>query len=164
MNIHKLVKKILLIIIIMILTFYISNSWFQITLIHGDSMEPSYHSWQFVLLSKNSQALSSGDVVAFYSEKLDTILVKRIVACPGDSLCIKSGTLYVNGAQCENIYFNGSISYYGIASELITLGKNEYFMLGDNHANSKDSRYVEIGLITRDDIIGRIIPQKKIIF
>lgn len=127
-------------------------------------MEPSYHSWQFVLLDKNSQTLHSGDVVAFYSEKLDTILIKRIVACPGDSLYIKGGTLYVNGTQCENIYFNGSISYYGIASDLITLGKNEYFMFGDNHANSKDSRYVEIGLIIRDDIIGRIIPQKKIIF
>lgn len=162
MKSHKPTQKILLIIATMILSLYISNFWFQVTLIHGSSMEPSYHSWQFVLLNKNFKTLNPGDVVAFYSEKLDTILIKRIAACPGDSLYIKNNTLYVNGGRCENIYFNGSISYYGIASDVITLDKNEYFMLGDNHANSKDSRYEEIGLITKKDIIGIIIPQKKI--
>lgn len=158
---YKSTKKILLIITTMVLSLHISNSWFQVTLIHGCSMEPSYHSWQFVLLNKNFKTLNPGNVVAFYSEKLDTILIKRIVACPGDSLYIKDGTLYVNEIQCENIFCNGSISYYGTASDVITLGKNEYFMFGDNHANSKDSRHAEIGLITREDIIGLIIPQKK---
>jgi signal peptidase I len=50
---------------------------------------------------------------------------------------------------------------YGLASEEITLEENEYFVLGDNRNNSEDSRFASVGMIRRDDIIGKAFLRMK---
>lgn len=82
--------------------------------------------------------------------------VKRIVAVPGDTVQIKSGRLYVNGTATNLKQTGLSIKDAGRAETEITLGDDEYFVLGDNVNNSEDSRYESIGNVTRKEMIGKV--------
>ena len=158
--IHRYWKQALCILALFFLCFYISRFWYQVMLIQGDSMEPSYHSWQFVLLDKHTKRYGCGDVVAFQCDGLKAVLVKRVVAVPGDTVQIVAGVLYRNGAPAGEGLVNGRLDYAGIAEKTVTLGENEYFLLGDNYEESKDSRYEEVGCILAEDILGKVIPQR----
>ncbi len=76
---------------------------------------------------------------------------------PGDTILISDGTMYVNGSVSE-MYPKGIVfEYAGTASVPITLDSDEYFVIGDNILESKDSRYPEVGLVQADTILGKII-------
>lgn len=139
------------------LSAYLSKYWIQFTLIQGDSMLPTYRSYQLVLIDRHASDFTYGDVITFTSDTLNTTLVKRIVALPGDSVQIADGILYVNNQPSPIIPKTSNIAYSGIASSVITLSEDEYFVLGDNYAASKDSRYEEIGCVKRSAILGKII-------
>lgn len=147
-----------LILSIIVFSYYISANWYQLSLIHGESMSPAYHNLQFVIIDRHSKDYTYGDVIAFRCDGLKSVLVKRIAACPGDMVEIKDGTLYVNDAisiiyDKENIF-----EYSGIARHPIYLDENQYFVIGDNIGESKDSRYEEVGMVYAEDIIGKVIP------
>lgn len=142
------------------LRFYISNNWYQLLLIQGHSMEPAYHSWQLAVIDKHSENYTNGDVVAFWCSELDSVLIKRIVGSPGDSVKIINGVLYINGEPTK--VYESYISYAGIAEKTIFLKEGEYFVMGDNYEYSKDSRYANIGCVSKDEIIGRVLPQIEI--
>ena len=82
--------------------------------------------------------------------------VRRVVACPGDTIQIKEGVVYVNGEAYQEKITVASIEDAGVASEEIKLGTDEYFVLGDNRNNSEDSRYANIGNIKKEYIIGKV--------
>ena len=121
-------------------------------------MAPTYHNMQFTLIDKCNSTYSYGDVIAFRCERLDTILVKRIVACPGDVVLIKDGTLYVNGSA--SVVFPNETTYFSFAGTVTApsvLGSDEFFVIGDNYELSKDSRYEEVGPVKRNDIYRKIL-------
>jgi len=135
---------------------YISDNYYQLMLIQGKSMEPSYYHLQFVVLNKKEKDYEYNDVVAFWCDKLNIHMVKRVVACPGDRVDIEDGTLYIN--DCISEYYRDTlISFTGIVEEEITLPEGCYFVLGDNVSESKDSRYAEIGLVKKDAILGKVL-------
>lgn len=150
-------KKLLLWAVIPLVAWYVSLNWYQLMLIQGNSMEPAYHHFQVAMLNKHNKSYERGDVIAFFCETLNCVLVKRIAACPGDTLVIKNGTLYVNGVISEVYPQYGYFSYAGLLSDEITLSANSYLVLGDNASESKDSRYPEVGIIAAKDILGRIM-------
>ncbi len=121
-------------------------------------MEPSYHNWQLVLLDKHTGHYGCGDVVAFRCEELGAVLVKRVVAVPGDTVQIVDGILYKNGMPAEEILAKGYLTYAGIAEQKVTLVEGEYFLLGDNYEESKDSRYEAVGCVQEKDILGKVVP------
>ncbi len=98
------------------------------------------------------------DVIAFTSQGLanNGYSIKRIVAVPGDTVQITNGKLYVNGERVTLHNSDLTIADAGIASEEITLGEDEYFVLGDSVNNSEDSRYVSVGNVKRDEIYGKV--------
>ena len=136
----------------------VSANWYQLSLIHGDSMSPAYHDMQFVLIDRYSGLYTYGDVVTFHCENLDAALVKRIVACPGDRVMIGHGTLYVNDAVSQVFPEPGIFEYSGLADDIVYLRDNQYFVIGDNLEESRDSRYEEVGIINESDIIGKVVP------
>lgn len=89
----KLIKRkfLILSVLVIFLTWYTSKNWFQFTLIQGDSMLPTYHNWQLVLIDKHTTSFDYGDVIVFANNNLNTTLVKRIVALPGDTVQIING-------------------------------------------------------------------------
>lgn len=141
---------------IIIFSYFVSSNWFQIVLIHGESMSPSYHNMQLVIINKYSKNYTYGDVIAFQCEGLNTILIKRIVACPGDKVQIQEGQLYVND-EISNVYPLDTFAYAGIAENTILLEDGQYFVIGDNIAQSKDSRYSEVGCVSKVTILGVVL-------
>lgn len=119
-------------------------------------MSPAYHNLQLVLLDKQDKAYQIGDVVAFPCEGLSSILAKLVAAAEGDSVVIEDATLYVNG-QISPLYGKGRFKYAGILIKEQQLEKGEFVVLGDNIELSMDSRYEEVGIISADVIIGKVI-------
>lgn len=124
----------------------------------GVSMEPTLYNGQKIFIDRFLYVLSSpkpGDVIVFLPNGNENAhyYVKRVTAVPGDRIVIRDGTLYVNGI--ESSFVSDYISDPGIAANEFTLGSGEYFCLGDNPANSEDSRSANIGPIRDEDIIGK---------
>ena len=78
-----------------------------------------------------------------------------MIGVPGDTVQIKNGRIYVNGTEFTEKVDVASIEDAGLAADAVTLGDDEYFVLGDNRNNSEDSRYANIGNIKREYIIGK---------
>jgi signal peptidase I len=86
----------------------------------------------------------------------DTYYIKRIIGLPGETVQIDyDGNIYIDGEILKESYGKEVIQNPGRASEPITLGDDEYFVMGDNRNNSSDSRDPSVGNIKREDIIGR---------
>lgn len=147
-------KKVLLWISIPLAAWYISANWYQLMLIQGRSMEPAYKNLQIVLLDKHTESYTRGQAVAFSCEGLSSVLVKRIVAVPGDRAQIREGTLYINGAVSQVYPQEGMFEFSGILQEEIQMEAMQYLVIGDNVEESIDSRYPEVGILSRDEILG----------
>lgn len=82
-----------------------------------------------------------------------TLFVKRLVALPGDTVEISAGKLYVNGLVVEDPAFMGSVPR---DFARITLGQDQYFVMGDNRYTSHDSRADDVGPISKSAIMGHV--------
>ena len=129
------------------------------TSVVGESMEPTLSNGQEVLINKIAYQFSApkqGDVIVFRPNGNENahLSVKRVIATPGDRVQIVQGKVVINGS----IYTRDKAEDTrdaGIAASEITLGADEYFVLGDNRRNSEDSRSANIGNISRGMIEGR---------
>lgn len=135
---------------------YVSARWFRLMLIRGDSMLPAYHNMQIVVLDRHSREYRRGDVIAFHCEGFKAVLVKRIAACGGDRVQIAEGTLFVNG-EASPLYEKGAFDRAGCLEEEIRPAQGEYVVIGDNTAESRDSRDEAVGTIRAEEIIGKVI-------
>jgi len=126
----------------------------QATVVFGQSMEPNLHPHQRLIVDKVSYRLHApqrNDIVVIDLPSMEELLVKRIVAMPGEVVEIRSGVVYVNG-QPNAEPFPHDTSPIEMAP--MTLGPLAYFVLGDNRSNSNDSR--AFGPVTLDQILGRV--------
>lgn len=139
----------------------------QRTVVDGSSMETTLQDGDNLIINKLSYKFSDPkrfDIIVFpYQYEKDTFYIKRIIGLPGEEVYIdKEGTIYINGEVLDEQYGAEIIQNGGLASSPITLGEDEYFVLGDNRNRSEDSRFEDVAEICRDDIIGeawlRIYP------
>ena len=126
----------------------------------GVSMEPALYNAQEVLVDRFSYKLLSpkrGDIVAFLpnGNKNSHYYLKRVVGLPGETVQIIGGYVYIDGILLEEDESYDKIADPGIAEVQITLGIDEYFVLGDNRNNSEDSRSGNIGAVKKDNITGK---------
>ena len=123
--------------------------------IAGTSMEPSLKDGDIVVLMKTDR-LTTGDLCAFYYS--NKILIKRIVASPGDYLWINDdGTVYLNGSELIEPYVTEKSLGECDIEFPYQVPENSYFMMGDHRETSIDSRSSVIGCIAEDQIIGKIL-------
>ena len=140
---------------------YVSVSCFGVrSNVVGQAMAETLNSGDQVLINKFIYLVSSpksGDVIVFLpnGNEKSHYYVRRVIGVPGDKIQIKDGAVYVNGALYNEKIDVASMEDAGIATEEIKLGKNEYFVLGDNRNNSEDSRYANIGNIKEEYIVGQ---------
>ena len=101
------------------------------------------------------------DIIVF-RESESVNYIKRVIALPGETIQITEGKIYINERAIFDAYGNAKMEDGGIAEKPIKLGQDEYFVLGDNRNASKDSRDKAVGVIKRDQIIGkawlRVLP------
>lgn len=128
---------------------------FPVLQIAGTSMEPSLMAGDYVLLVKTDQ-LENGDLCAFYYS--NKILIKRIIAAPGDYLWIEEdGTVFLNGEKLEEPYVSEKALGECDVEFPYQVPENAYFMMGDHRETSIDSRSSMIGCIAEDQIVGKIL-------
>lgn len=153
----KKVRTVLLITAVALAAWIVSKNFLQIILIRGNSMFPTYRNGEIRCIWKYSTELHRGDVIVFLSTALNELLVKRIVGLPGETVQIKNGSIYVNGEIMDVLPNTPYIEYAGNAAALFKLGEGEYFVLGDNVQESRDSRYDEIGIVFIDNVVGKVL-------
>jgi signal peptidase I len=97
-----------------------------------------------------------GDLVVLKDPQYHDFVVKRVIGGPRDIVLVEGGAVYVNGKKLAEPYLFPNAHTYcrGLAPTVFALGRNEYFVLGDNRENSEDSR--TYGAIPRSQIMGLI--------
>ena len=161
-----------------LLLFFILSALIGRFEIHQISMEPNFHEGQRVLVSKldsiwsslfvgtahaadsrrNSPfALQHGQVVVFFKTPArdQDALIKRVIGLPGDTVELREGAVLINGVPLDEPYVNGAQTFCGNYCQPLTLGPDEYFLMGDNRANSLDSR--SFGPIPASQLVGRVV-------
>lgn len=132
---------------------------FGLAVVEGDSMEPSLNDGDLLLLWRPGTC-ARGDVVTFDGGD-GKERVKRVVALPGETVEVTvDGALIVNGRFEEGLRASGQTLLKTGQSYPLTLGENEYFVLGDNRENSQDSR--NYGPIQGSRIKGKVAAVMRV--
>jgi signal peptidase I len=183
--------------ILALLIFLAVRAAFQNFRVEGSSMDPSLHNSQLIIVNKaiytriNLEPISRfipffdagdnpirylfrrprrGDVVVFrFPQNPDKTFIKRIIGEPGDTVEVKGGTVYIDGAPLDEPYIVNKPTYTYCPEEV---PPKHYFVLGDNRNNSRDSR--SWGFLPEENIIGQaslsywpqdywgLVPNKKL--
>lgn len=157
--IRELLGWIVYILVIVGLTYLIITFVGQRTRVSGSSMETTLSNGDNLIVDKISyrfRAPRRYEIVVFpYQYQKKTYYIKRIIGMPGETVQVKDGHVYINGQLLDEHYGNEPMEDPGIAAQPITLGPDEYFVLGDNRNHSADSRDPSVGVIHRKDLLGR---------
>ena len=135
------------------------------TIVRQRSMEPNFYTNDYLFVSKQSYKLfggtpERGDVIVFRSgletEKGEKkLLIKRVIGKPGDVITITAGKVYVNGEELDDSYTN-DLYTNGEISDLI-VPEDSLFCMGDNRLVSIDSRSPDVGFISYDSVVGKVV-------
>ncbi len=168
--VREILSFLLYVAVVVGVTFLIIHFVGQRTYVSGSSMENTLSDGDNLIVDKITYRFSDPkryDIIVFpYQYEENTYFIKRIIGLPGETVQIVDGTIYINGEALQESYGREVMKNSGMAADPITLGEDEYFVLGDNRNDSTDSRDPSVGKISRDRIIGRawvrIWPLSKI--
>ncbi len=151
-----------IVVIALLIVIPIRYFLFQPFFVKGQSMEPNFENGDYLLIDELSYHLRSperGEVIVFkYPQNLTQRYIKRIIGLPGETVKIDNNNIIIFNQQGGQILSETDYLSPGIPTPgeiQITLGENDYFVLGDNRTASSDSR--RWGAVPREDIIGRVI-------
>ncbi|HIQ94360.1 TPA: signal peptidase I [Candidatus Ventrenecus stercoripullorum] len=156
----KLLKEaipyIIIIVVVLLLRAYVVTP----IRVNGLSMYDTLEGDEIMILWKLGEIERYDIVVADVKVSgSDDVVIKRVYGLPGETISCEDGKIYINGSLIEDEYGYRETSDFGP----VTLGENEYFLLGDNREISLDSRV--FGKVTRDEIEGTtnfiLLPFKK---
>lgn len=148
------------VIILVVTAFFI-----RVINVSGSSMEPTLNEADRLILSSFCYTPERGDIiVSSQPNEKERLLIKRIIAVEGDEIYIDplTGDVYVNGTLIEEDYIKGTPvdNKRGDTTETykfpMTIPEGYSFVMGDNRYVSWDSRYVDVGLIRNDYIMGSV--------
>lgn len=135
-------------VMILVVRIFVSD----IRVVDGPSMEPTLHDGERILVQKFGLSnVDRYDIVLWDVSENET-LIKRVIGLPGDTVEItEKGTVSVNGEQLPPAYQQAAGTYQ-MEPVSVTLAEDEYYVLGDNRTNSKDSR--ELGPMPAEALSG----------
>ena len=158
--VKEILSTLLYLLVIFVITFLFITFVAQRTEVSGSSMEPTLQDGDSLLVDKISYRLDDPkryDIVIFpYKYGDRQYFIKRVIGLPGERIRVDmDGNIYINDAILMESYGAEVIVDPGRAIDEITLGPDEYFVMGDNRNHSMDSRDPSVGNITKKDILGR---------
>ena len=143
---------------------------FLFSRVQGNSMEPTYRNSDFLLCTRVSSA-DRFDIICFRArenqlgDRETQTSLRRVIGLPGETVTIlEDGTVAVNGQALEEPYLDEdgpAATYLPEGQNSLTLGANEYYVLGDFRKGSLDSRFY--GAVTEDAILGRALASPNIL-
>ena len=166
----KVIKEIIIWILLIVITisasYFITTNVFVKTSVSGTSMEPTLKEGQVVIVNKLEYYIKSpkrNDVIVYkQSNKEHSYFeIKRVIGLPGETVKIKNGIVYINDEAIKEKVKTEAISNSGLAEEGVKLDDNEYFVLGDNRNDSEDSRFAGIGNVLKNEILGKAVATEK---
>ncbi|MBQ8641298.1 MAG: signal peptidase I [Clostridia bacterium] len=134
----------------------VATLWLPVLRIYGSSMTPTLQDGEIVFSVKTAD-LEQGDIIAFYYN--NKILVKRVIAGPGDwiNISAETGNVYVNDVLLDEPYL-AEKSFGDADIELpYQVPDGKYFVMGDHRATSVDSRHTAVGCVAEEQIVGKIV-------
>ncbi len=152
------------VVIAVVIALIITNFVASHTKVEGNSMESTLQNGDDIIVEKFSYITGDPEryEIIVFRESESVNYIKRVIALPGETIQITEGKIYINERAVFDAYGNAKMEDGGIAEKPIKLGQDEYFVLGDNRNASKDSRDKAVGVIKRDQIIGkawlRVLP------
>ena len=142
-------------VVVAALAVLVATLWTPVLQIYGSSMTPTLSEGQFVLSLKGAK-FQQGDLVSFYIG--NKLLVKRVIAVPGDWVNIKEdGTVYVNDQELIEPYVQGKALGQCDIELPYQVPESSYFLLGDHRETSVDSRSSAVGCVTDEQVVGKIV-------
>lgn len=146
---HKKIIYDITFVLLLIGILVVSKNFITPIKISGHSMDNTLSNGMigYSLRTKDDTEFERGDIVIVKTD--DHLIIKRLIALPYDSIECKDNVVYLNGSPLEEKYISSSTDDF----DKVSLGENQYFILGDNRQNSKDSRI--IGPISREEIIAK---------
>ncbi len=133
--------------------------------VKGASMEPNFHDHEYLIIDELTyrfEAPERGQVIVFrYPRNPQEYFIKRIIGLPGEQVQIKDGQVIIfNEAHPEGFainekYLSGELITFDSSETKVTVGPDEYFVLGDNRSASKDSR--SFGPVSKSFITGKVL-------
>lgn len=155
-----LLRELIETIVLTAVVFLVVNFAVSPFTVDGPSMQPGLVTGDRVMVNKLAYDFGGparGDVIVFHPPSdPGEIYVKRVIAIPGDRISVTAGSVIVNGKTLNEPYIeplNQNAPENASVLPTITLGSNQYFVMGDNRQNSIDSRI--FGYVPRNNIIGK---------
>jgi signal peptidase I len=157
--------KLLQVLVLTVLAYasylFISHFLLSSVQVVGESMLPSLHDSEHLLLNRWIYYLRSpraGEIVVFRDPIDHALAIKRVIGLPGDVADFHNGSVYLNGRELAEPYLASrtpTFPFMTRKAQSFICGEGQYLVLGDNRKNSADSR--TYGLILRREILGRVV-------
>jgi signal peptidase I len=144
----------------LVIRFYVAAPY----VVSGASMEPNFHNWDYLITDRLTYRFDEparGDVVVFrLPQEPSRSLIKRVVGLPGDTVTVRDDLIEItNAAHPEGFVLDEPYvfteNFGGPTGISLTLGGDEFFVMGDNRRVSSDSR--TWGVLPRENIVGRVL-------
>ncbi len=130
--------------------------------VKGASMEPNFYDHEYLIIDELSYRLRDpvrGEIIVFrYPNDPRQFFIKRVIGLPGETVQFDNGKIIIKNAEYpKGFVLNESYLPSGLvttAGTEVALGRDKYYLLGDNRTSSLDSRY--FGALGRSYVIGRV--------
>lgn len=157
-RVKQAVKTVLQIFLPALIIIVLLNNIIGIAPVYGESMEPTLYANDWIVFNRLDKTPERYDIFIAKKSSSERQIIKRVIGLPGETVDIIDSKIYINGELLdESSYHTQGITETHDVQFPVTLGEDEYLVLGDNREVSLDSRSSATGMISQSHILGKVL-------